>query len=135
MAGQKFTLTFDANFNVSQMKGALADIQKGLNNLSLPQNITKGLQDTFNRLYKPYEDNITQSLTAFRERIIKAKGIIPKNSSSTEKIKGYMQGFKKSLNYSHNAENLKTCGYRTNPIEEEAYAVQLDLLEDLELMI
>lgn len=92
-------------------------------------------EDTFNRLYKPYEDNITQSLTAFRERIIKAKGIIPKNSSSTEKIKGYMQGFKKSLNYSHNAENLKTCGYRTNPIEEEAYAVQLDLLEDLELMI
>ena len=56
MAGQKFTLTFDANLNVSQMKGALADIQKGLNNLNLPQNITKGLQDTFNRLSKEVQN-------------------------------------------------------------------------------
>ena len=42
MAGQKFTLTFDANLNVSQMKGALADIQKGLNNLNLRKILLKG---------------------------------------------------------------------------------------------
>ena len=44
MAGQKFTLTFDANLNVSQMKGALGQIQNTLNGLHLPQNVTKALQ-------------------------------------------------------------------------------------------
>lgn len=52
MAGQKFTLTFDANLNVSQMKGALGQIQSTLNGLHLPQNVTKGLQGTFDKLQK-----------------------------------------------------------------------------------
>jgi len=33
MAGQKFTLTFDANLEVSKMKTALNDVQKSLNGL------------------------------------------------------------------------------------------------------
>lgn len=47
---QRFSITFDASLNVSQMKGALNDIQKSLNNLHLPQNATKGLQGTFSKL-------------------------------------------------------------------------------------
>ena len=50
MAGQRFTLTFDANLEVSKMKGALGEIQKSLNGLQLPQNVTKGLQSTFQKL-------------------------------------------------------------------------------------
>lgn len=50
MAGQKFTLTFDAQLNVSQMKGALAEVQSSLNKLQLPQNMGKGIYDTFSKL-------------------------------------------------------------------------------------
>ena len=56
MAGQKFTLTFDAQMNVSQMKGALNQIQSSLNGLHLPQNITKNLQGTFDKLSKEIQD-------------------------------------------------------------------------------
>ena len=47
---QKFTLTFDAQLNVNQMKSALSQIQSTLNGLHLPQNISQGLQGTFNKL-------------------------------------------------------------------------------------
>ena len=47
---QRFSITFDASLNVGQIKGALGDIQKGLNSLHLPQNATKGLQGTFSKL-------------------------------------------------------------------------------------
>lgn len=50
MANQTFTLNFDAKLNVSQMKGALGQIQSTLNGLHLPDNITKNLQGTFNKL-------------------------------------------------------------------------------------
>ena len=56
MAGQKFTLTFDAQLNVNQMKGALSQIQSTLNGLHLPQNIGKGLQGTFDKLSKEIQD-------------------------------------------------------------------------------
>lgn len=47
---QKFTLTFDAQLNVGQMKGALSNIQSELNKLKLPAGVDKGLQDTFTKL-------------------------------------------------------------------------------------
>ena len=49
MARQKFTL---ANLNVSQMKGALGQIQSTLNGLHLPQNMTRGLTNTLSNLEK-----------------------------------------------------------------------------------
>lgn len=52
MGSQKYTLTFDAQFNISQMKAALTQIQSSLGNLHLPQNITKGLEGTFRKLSK-----------------------------------------------------------------------------------
>lgn len=52
MAGQKFTLTFDAQLNVSQMNGALKQIQSTLNGLHLPQNVTRGLQGGIDKLQK-----------------------------------------------------------------------------------
>lgn len=50
MANQKFNITFDANLNISQMKSALGEIQSSLAKLHLPQNVGKGLQETFQRL-------------------------------------------------------------------------------------
>ena len=67
MAGQKFTLTFDANLNVSQMKGALGQIQSALNGLHLPQNITKGLQGSFDNLSKEiqsFEAALSKDITS-----------------------------------------------------------------------
>lgn len=56
MAGQRYTLTFDANLNVSQMKGALNQIQGALNGLKLPANIGRGFNDTFNKLTKEVQN-------------------------------------------------------------------------------
>lgn len=56
MAGQKYTLTFDANLNVSQIKSALGQLQSNLNGLHLPQNISKGLQGSFDTLKKELQD-------------------------------------------------------------------------------
>lgn len=47
---QKFTLTFDAQLNISQMKSALSNIQSELNKLKLPTGADRGLQDTFTKL-------------------------------------------------------------------------------------
>lgn len=47
---QKFTLTFDAQLNISQMKSALSNIQSELNKLKLPAGADRGLQDTFTKL-------------------------------------------------------------------------------------
>ena len=52
MAGQTFTLNFDAKFNVAQMKGAIGSIQSELNRLQLPQNLTKGITGTLTSLEK-----------------------------------------------------------------------------------
>ena len=52
MAGQRFTLTFDAQLNIGQMKGAIGNIQSELNKLQLPQNLTKGISGTLNSLEK-----------------------------------------------------------------------------------
>ena len=52
MAGQRYTLTFDANLNINQMKSALSQIQSSLNGLHLPQNLSKGLQGSFDNLKK-----------------------------------------------------------------------------------
>lgn len=47
---QKFTLTFDAQLNISQMKSALSNIQSELNKLKLSTGADRGLQDTFTKL-------------------------------------------------------------------------------------
>ena len=52
MAQQKFTLTFDAQLNVSQMKGALSELQGSLNKLNIPDSMGKGIQNTMSQLQK-----------------------------------------------------------------------------------
>lgn len=52
MAGQKFTLSFDAQLNVGQMKGAINNIQGELNKLQLPSNLTTGFTSTLSKLEK-----------------------------------------------------------------------------------
>ena len=52
MAGQKFTLTFDAQLNINQMKGALANIQGELGKLQLPSNISQNFTKVINNLSK-----------------------------------------------------------------------------------
>ena len=81
MAGQKFTLTFDANLNVSQMKGALGQIQSALNGLHLPQNITKGLQGSFDNLSKE-----VQNFEAALSKDITSKADFNKLNKQAEKI-------------------------------------------------
>ena len=49
---QKFTLTFDAQLKVDQMKASLTQFQNVLNGLHLPQNVTRGVQGTFDSLSK-----------------------------------------------------------------------------------
>lgn len=61
MAGQKYTLTFDANLNVSQLKNAVNQIQQSFNSLNLPQNITKGFQGTFQKLTEEIRNFEVQS--------------------------------------------------------------------------
>ena len=51
-SGQKFTLTFDAQLNVGQMKSAINGIQGELNRLQLPSNLTKGISSTLSSLEK-----------------------------------------------------------------------------------
>ena len=66
MAGQKFTLTFDAQLNVGQMKGAIGQIQSTLNGLHLPQNISRGLQGTIDQLNKElqgFETSLGKNIT------------------------------------------------------------------------
>ena len=66
MAGQNFTLTFDAKLNVSQMKGALNEINNALKGLKLPQNLTKDLQETFTKLsteVKNFETALGKDIT------------------------------------------------------------------------
>ena len=103
---QKFTLTFDAQLNVNQMKGALNSIQSELSKLKLPANISKGLQDTFEKLnseVKNFENissgginskNDLSKLEASANRILtlyerlqsQAKGLSNLSSSQLEKL-------------------------------------------------
>ncbi|MBR5303992.1 MAG: hypothetical protein IKU37_04100 [Candidatus Gastranaerophilales bacterium] len=92
-------------------------------------------EDLFNKLYQPYENGIRQSLTAFRERIIKAKGMIPKNHKLTERIKNYMEGFKATMQYCESSGAIKMNEYKTNFNEGEAFAVQLNTLDEIEAIV
>lgn len=47
MAGNHFTVTFDAQMNVSQIKGAINDMKKGLEQLKLPPDLEKKVGKTF----------------------------------------------------------------------------------------
>lgn len=78
---QKFTLTFDAQLNVNQMKGALSQIQSTLNGLKLPYNLTKGLQGTFDNLVKE-----VQNFEAALGRDITSKADFKKLDTQASKI-------------------------------------------------
>ena len=91
--------------------------------------------DTFNKLYQPYENGIQQSLTAFRERIITAKGIIPKNHKLTERIKNYIEGFKATIQCYDSNGAIKMNEYKANFNESEAFAVQLNTLDEIEAIV
>ena len=81
MAGQKFTLSFDAQLNVGQMKGAISQIQSTLNGLHLPANITKDLQATFNKLSEEVKNFETLS-----NKDITGKADFSKLAKSAEKV-------------------------------------------------
>ena len=89
MAGQRFTLTFDANLEVSKMKGALGEIQKSLNGLQLPQNVTKGLQNTFQKLSEEIRNFEVQA-----GKDITGKTDFSKLEKSADKINGLFEKLK-----------------------------------------
>lgn len=103
---QKFTLTFDAQLNVNQMKGALSSIQSELSKLKLPANISKGFQDTLEKLnseVKNFENisagginskndltkleaSANKVLTLYEKLQSQAKGLGNLSSSQLEKL-------------------------------------------------
>ena len=100
MAGQKFTLTFDANLEVSKMKTALSDVQKSLNGLQLPQNITKNLQSTFQKL--------SQEVQNFEVQVgkdITSKADFSKLEKSADRINNLFETLKVQLKDIGNLSN------------------------------
>ena len=89
MANQKFTLTFDANLNVNQMKGALNLVQSELNKLSLPQNFTRNFDSIFNKLS---EELRNFSILAGKD--ITSKTDFSKLEKSAEKITTLFENLK-----------------------------------------
>ena len=78
---QKFTLSFDAQLNISQLKGAIGNIQNELNRLQLPQSLTKGIQGTIDGLLKQ-----VQTFEASLGKDITSKADFSKISRQAEKI-------------------------------------------------
>lgn len=67
---QKFTLTFDAQLNIGQMKGSLDQIRTTLSSLKLPASLEKGLQGTFQKLSQEvqnYEKIISQGINSDKD--------------------------------------------------------------------
>lgn len=59
MAGNHFSITFDAKMNVGQVKGAINEMKKGLEQLKLPPELEKGVGDNLTKLaneMKRFED-------------------------------------------------------------------------------
>ena len=59
MAGNHFSITFDAKMNVGQVKGAISEMKKGLEQLKLPPELKKGMGDNLTKLaneMKRFED-------------------------------------------------------------------------------
>ena len=92
MAGQKFNLTFDATLNVSQMKGAVNEIQRSLNSLNLPQGITKGLTGTLKKL-----STEIQNFEILSSKDITGKTDFSKIEKSAEKINSLFSRLKIDL--------------------------------------
>ena len=59
MAGNHFSITFDAKMNVGQVKGAISEMKKGLEQLKLPPELEKGMGNNLTKLaneMKRFED-------------------------------------------------------------------------------
>lgn len=81
MAGNHFSVTFDAQMNVSQIKGAINDMKKGLEGLKLPDNMEKKIGNIFS--------NMSDELKRFESlaaRDLKSPADFNKLNQSGEKI-------------------------------------------------
>ena len=81
MAGNHFSVTFDAQMNVSQIKGAINDMKKGLEGLKLPDNMEKKIGNIFS--------NMSDELKKFESlaaRDLKSPADFNKLNQSGEKI-------------------------------------------------
>lgn len=81
MADKKFNLVFDASMDVAKMKSSLEEIQKQMNGLKMPQNVTKSLINTFEQLSQEIE-----SFNRATAKGIGSKTDLNKLEKSSEKI-------------------------------------------------
>ena len=90
---QTFTLQFDASLNVSQMKSALNSVQSELSKLKLPANITKGLQDTFQKLSSELKnfENISSGSTGSKNDLTKLENSANKILNLWDKLRSSVQ--------------------------------------------
>lgn len=90
MANKNFTLNFDASMNISQIRGAISEMQKAFSRLKLSQGLETNIKNTF--------ENINDEIKNFEELTSKSfhsLSDISKASSSFEKIINYYKQLEK----------------------------------------
>lgn len=94
MAKEKFTLQFDALLNVSQMKGALNSVQGELNKLKLPSNVTRELQNTFQKLSTEVKnfENATSGGVSSKSDFTRLESSAKKILGLYDKLQNQVQG-------------------------------------------
>ena len=85
----------------------------------------------FDNLYECIKQGNNNSLQWLRNTIVETKGVIKKESKTTDLIKTYMDSIIYNLNFVNKGNSVDFNAYKENFIEKEAFATQLDSLEDM----
>ena len=93
----KYKITFGAELDISQMKGALNQLQQQLANLKFPASTTKGVTETFSKL----SDEI-KNFEELRDKGVQSPADFAKLEASGEKIISL---------YSSSFVSFYTCSY------------------------
>lgn len=90
MAGKNFTLNFDASMNISQIRGALAEIQRSFSGLKLSQNLNTNIENTFKKI-----NNELENFEKLSSRSVSSLSEVSKISNSFDKIVDYYRQLEK----------------------------------------
>ena len=134
MSERKFTIQFDAQLNIDQMKNALNQIQSSFSNLKMPNNIGKNVQKTIDDLqvslrnfeamaskgitsktdFNKLESESNKIVTSFERLKIQLKDINKLSGTDVEKLfpstiaQNIKDARQEILNYSEALEKTKT---------------------------
>ena len=151
LSNKKFTLQFDFEGNINPIKQSVADLQKSLKGVKLPDNIGAGLEKTFSRLAAEFDNfeaivktgfddlgNISKAEKSFgkistlvNQLSIQASsltGVDPKKlipQESLDRLKGLEKAWADVKKESEKKTNLdKEIEKQTNEIEEQEKALK-----------